>query len=109
MKIFKGLFNVFGGGLLAASSNIDFNPVLQPVLDILNAILWPAIALIGAVGTIYCVVLGVKLAKNDEAGSREKAKKDLVGAIIGFAAIFVLILGLKILMPILQEWVQSQL
>ena len=66
------------------------------------------IALIGTNGTIYCVVLGVKLAKSDEAGSREKAKKDLIGAIIGFVSIFVLILGLKILMPILQDWVSSQ-
>ena len=78
-------------------------------MEVLNAILWPAIALVGAIGTIYCIVLGVKLAKSDEAGSREKAKKDLIGAIIGFVAIFVLILGLKILMPILQDWVSTQI
>ena len=54
-------------------------------------------------------MLGVKLAKADEAGSREKAKKDLIGAIIGFVVIFVLIAGLKILMPILQDWVGSQI
>lgn len=88
---------------------IDFNPVLEPVLEVLDAILWPLIALIGAVGMIYCIVLGVKLAKADEAGSREKAKKDLIGAIIGFVSIFVLILGLKILMPILQDWVSTQI
>ena len=87
---------------------INFSPVLEPVMEVLNAILWPLIALIGAIGTIYCIVLGVKLAKSDEAGSREKAKKDLIGAIIGFVSIFVLILGLKILMPILQDWVSSQ-
>ena len=57
---------------------VDFNPVLAPVLEVFNAILWPAIALVGSIGTIYCVILGVKLAKSDEAGSREKAKKDLI-------------------------------
>ena len=82
---------------------IDFNPILAPVLEVLNAILWPAI------GTIYCIILGVKLAKADEAGSREKAKKDLIGAIIGFVVIFVLIVGLKIAMPILQDWVGTQI
>ena len=87
---------------------VDFNPVLAPVLEVFNAILWPAIALVGSIGTIYCVILGVKLAKSDEAGSREKAKKDLIGAIIGFASIFVLIVALKIAMTILQEWVGSQ-
>ena len=95
----------FYSGLMA----IDFNPILQPVLEILNAILWPAIALVGALGTVYCIVLGVKLAKSDEAGSREKAKKDLIGAIVGFVIIFVLIVGLKIAMPILQDWVGTQI
>lgn len=88
---------------------VDFSPVIAPILEILNAILWPAIALVGAIGTIYCIVLGVKLAKSDEQNSREKAKKDLVGAIVGFVAIFVLIVSLKISLPILQNWVQSQI
>lgn len=47
--------------------------------------------------------------ESDEAGSREKAKKDLIGAIIGFVVIFVLIVGLKVLMPILQDWVSTQI
>lgn len=88
---------------------VDFNPILAPVLEVINAILWPAIGLVGSLGTIYCIVLGVKLAKSDEAGSREKAKKDLIGAIIGFAVIFVLIVSLKIAMPILQDWVSTQI
>ena len=88
---------------------IDFNPIIAPVLEVINAILWPAIGLVGSLGTIYCIILGVKLAKADEAGSREKAKKDLIGAIIGFVVIFVLIIGLKIAMPILQDWVQTQI
>lgn len=90
-------------------AGIDLNPIIAPVLEVLNAVLWPAIGLIGAVGTIYCIVLGVRLAKSDEAGSREKAKKDLIGAIIGFVIIFVLIVGLKIAMPILQDWVSTQI
>ena len=92
--------------LLAA---VDFAPVIAPILEVLNAILWPAIAIVGAVGTIYCIVLGVKLAKSDEQNSREKAKKDLIVAIIGFVAIFVLIVALKVSLPILQDWVQTQI
>ncbi len=89
--------------------SVDFNPVVEPILEILDAILWPAIAVVVAVGTIYCIVLGVKISKCDEQNSREKAKKDLIGAIIGFVIIFVLILSLKILVPILEEWVKSQM
>lgn len=89
--------------------SVDLNPIIQPILEILDAILWPAIAIVVAVGTIYCIVLGVKIAKSDEQNSREKAKKDLIGAIIGFAIIFVLIVALKIAVPILEEWVKSQI
>lgn len=92
--------------LLAA---VDFAPVIAPILEVLNAILWPAIAIVGAVGSIYCIVLGIKLAKSDEQNSREKAKKDLIGAVVGFVVIFVLIVTLKLLMPILQNWVQTQI
>lgn len=87
---------------------INFTPIIQPVLDVLSAILWPSIALVGAVGTIYCIVLGLRIAKSDDQQHREKAKRDLIGAIIGFVLIFVLIVSLKIAMPILQSWVQSQ-
>ena len=89
-------------------ASVDFAPVIGPVLDVLNAILWPAIAIVGSVGTIYCIFLGVKIAKSDEQNSREKAKKDLIGAAIGFLIIFVLIVGLRILMPIMQDWVRMQ-
>lgn len=88
---------------------IDFYPIVSPILEVLNAILWPAIAIVVAVGTIYCIVLGIKIAKCDEQNSREKAKKDLIGAIIGFVVIFVLIVALKIAVPILEQWVKSQI
>ena len=65
-------------------TDVDFHPVIQPILEILDAMLWPAIAIVVAVGTIYCIFLGVKISKADEQNSREKAKKDLIGAVIGF-------------------------
>lgn len=62
-----------------------------------------------AVGTIYCIFLGVKISKADEQNSGEKAKKDLVGAVIGSLLIFALILALKISVPILEDWVKLQM
>jgi hypothetical protein len=90
-------------------SDVNFYPVVEPILEILDAILWPAIAVVVAVGSIYCIFLGVKIAKSDEQNSREKAKKDLLGAIVGFVIIFVLILALKIAVPILENWVKAQM
>lgn len=94
---------------MLAAASVDFAPIIAPVIDVLNALLWPCIAIVGAVGMIYCIFLGVKLAKSDEQNSREKAKKDLIGAIIGFLIIFILIVGLKIAMPILETWVKTQI
>jgi len=90
-------------------SDVNLYPVIEPVLEILDAILWPAIAVTVGVGSIYCIFLGVKIAKSDEQNSREKAKKDLVGAVVGFLVIFVLILALKIAVPILENWVKAQM
>ena len=52
---------------------------------------------------------GIKIAKSDEQNSRENAKKDLIGAIVGFLIIFILMVALEIAMPILEEWVKSQI
>lgn len=98
--------SIFQSIMLAAP---NFNPIIQPVLDVINAILWPLIAIVGSIGTIYCVFLGIKIAKSDEQNSREKAKKDLLGAVIGFGLIFILIVALKLAMPILQDWVKTQI
>ena len=82
-----------------------FEPVANPIVDLITSILGPLLAIVGAAGTIYCVVLGVKYAKAEEPQDREKAKGALKNAIIGFVLIFVLILALRLLMPSLIEWV----
>lgn len=87
---------------------VDFNPVTQPIIQILSAILWPAVGVIGAIGTIYSIVLGVRLAKAEDPQSREIAKKNLIGAVIGFLLIFVLIVTVRLTLPILQDWVTMQ-
>lgn len=63
----KNVINAFGGSILP--------PIIAPVLEVLNALLWPCIAIVGAVGTIYCIFLGIKIAKSDEQNSREKQRK----------------------------------
>ena len=81
-----------------------FENVANPVVDLIYSLLGPLLAIVGAAGTIYCVVLGVKYAKAEEPQDREKAKSALKNAIIGFVLIFVLILALRILMPAMIEW-----
>ena len=61
------------------------------------------------VGTIYCIFLGVKFSKADEQNSGEKAKKYLIGTVIGSLLIFVLMLALNIAVPILEDLVKYQM
>ena len=82
-----------------------FDSVVAPIVNLLNSILTPMLAIVGAVGALYCVILGVKYAKAEEPQDREKAKGALKNAKIGFVLIFVLILALKLLMPIMKQWV----
>ena len=91
----------------AATTGTNFDSITTPIVDLINSLLTPVLAIVGAVGTLYCVVLGVKYAKAEEPQDREKAKGHLKSAIIGFVLIFVLMLALKLSMPILQDWVAS--
>ena len=47
----------------------------KPVVELLNMALTPALGIVGALGAIYCIFLGAKLAKAEEPQDREKAKR----------------------------------
>ena len=90
----------------SGTGTTDFDPITKPIVELIDSLLGPALAIVGAVGSLYCVVLGVKYAKAEEPQDREKAKSHLKNAIIGFVLIFVLMLALKLGTPILQDWVR---
>ena len=90
----------------ASTTGTNFDSITTPVVELIESLLGPALAIVGAVGSLYCVVLGVKYAKAEEPQDREKAKSHLKNAIIGFVLIFVLMLALKLGTPILQDWVR---
>ena len=91
----------------AAGTETNFDSITNPIVDLINSLLTPALAIVGAIGSLYCVVLGVKYAKAEEPQDREKAKGHLKSAIIGFVLIFVPMLALKLAMPIMQNWVAN--
>ena len=81
--------------------------IVQPIADLIQEFLAPMLLIVGAVGTLYCVLLGVKYARAEEPQDREKAKAHLKGAIIGFVLIFVLIVLLRFLLPYLTNWAET--
>ena len=82
----------------------DMNSIVQPILDICQTLVPIMLAVVGAVGALWCILLGVKYAKADDPQEHEKAKKGLVNAIVGFVLIFVLLIMLNIGTEIFTEW-----
>jgi heme O synthase-like polyprenyltransferase len=89
----------------AAAKGADLSGVAAPIVALINGLMGPALALVTAIGSLYCVLLGVKFAKAEEPQEREKAKSHLKSAIIGFVLIFVLILALNLAKDPLTKWV----
>ena len=82
----------------------DLNSIIQPVVLLCNSLVPIMLAVVGAVGALWCILLGVKYAKADDPQEHEKAKKGLVNAIIGFVLIFVLLIMLNIGTNVLTNW-----
>ncbi len=91
----------------AAEASEAMNDITSPIIGLLNSALNPLIAVVVAIGAIYCVFLGAKLAKAEEPQEREKAKQHLKNAIIGFILIFVLIVALRVGVGPLTEWIST--
>ncbi|MCQ2400106.1 MAG: pilin [Clostridia bacterium] len=90
-------------------SQSDADKIVKPIITLINNLLPAVIGVIGAVGLLYCIILGVKYAKADDPQEHEKAKKGLKNAIVGFVLIFVLMIILSIALPILKTWMLSQI
>ena len=86
------------------AAEADLQSVVTPIVSLLNSLVGPLLAVVGAVGALYCILLGVKYARAEEPQDREKAKQHLKGAIIGFGLIFVLLVVLNLLMPVMSQW-----
>ena len=84
-----------------------FDNAAQPLVQLFNSILTPLILVVGALGAIWCVLLGVKLAKADEPQEREKAKMALKNAIVGYILIFVLVVVLRLTIKPLADWMST--
>ena len=95
--------NFLQGAMILSAKNY-FDSAAAPIVDLINSILTPLITVVGALGAIWCVLLGVKLAKADEPQEREKAKMALKNAIVGYLLIFILIVVLRLTIGPLSQW-----
>ena len=70
--------------------------IVDPILNILQALLVPLLIIVGTAGSIYAVILGVNFARAETADKREEAKKRMVNAIIGLVVMVFLLVILQL-------------
>ena len=73
--------------------------VLDTVFNVLSIVLWVILGIVGAVGAIYAIWLGIKLAKAEDQGKRDEAKKHLIAVAIAVGVTVVLILFFNTFLP----------
>ena len=76
----------------ASENTKGLSTLAEQIFEYASYILIPIMIVVGVAGIFYGVYLGVNLAKADSADKRQEAKARMVNAIIGFVAIFVIVL-----------------
>ena len=85
----------------------QINKIVAPIIEICDVLVPVLLSVVGALGALYCILLGVKYAKADDPQEHEKAKNGLKNAIVGFVLIFVLLIMLKVGINIFSDWLAS--
>jgi hypothetical protein len=93
--------------LINAISVDEINKIVEPIIEICEVLVPVLLSVVGALGALYCILLGIKYAKADDPQEHEKAKNGLKHAIIGFVLIFVLLIMLKVGINVFSEWLAS--
>lgn len=96
------------GGMLLETATDDItgvtNEVLQAVINYINWIFSGILGVAAAVAMIYAIVVGVRMARANNAEEREEAKKKVIYTVIGIAVAIALIILIQILLPKITEW-----
>ena len=61
------------------------------VVETITSVLVPILAIVGAAGIIWAIVLGINMARADSAEKREETKKRLISLIVGIVIMIALV------------------
>ena len=79
---------------------------LKTIVQVIENVLWPILIVVATIGTIYAIYLGINMAKAEETGKRDEAKKHIIAVVTAMAITVVLILAINlIVIPNIPNWV----
>ena len=92
--------------MLKSTMNLAYNFTgswawVNNLFNILNPILYVIMAIAGAAGAVYAIILGVNLARAEDQSKRDEAKKRLITVLIAVAITIALVLFFTQLLPII--------
>lgn len=73
--------------------------IFQETFRIIETVLWVIMAIVGALGAIYAIYLGVQLARAEDQGKRDDAKKHLITVCIAIGVTIALIVVFNVAVP----------
>ena len=79
----------------------SYKNLLTNVFNIIGIVLWVVLGLVAAIGAVYAIYLGVRLARADEQGKRDDAKKHLITVCIAVGVTIALIVFFNTLLPMI--------
>ena len=93
----------FVSNLLGWSGFVKPYDWMNDVFGTISIVLYIIMGLVGAAGAVYAIYLGVQLARADEQGKRDDAKKHLITVLIAVAVTIVLVLFFNELLPLIAD------
>ena len=79
------------------------NTVTEKVTAAIESLLTPALIIAATAGLLYAVYLGIVMAKAEEAGKRDEAKKRVINVVVALVTVVVLILLLKLFINLVRS------
>lgn len=73
--------------------------ILAKAFEIIEIVLWVVMAIVGALGAIYAIYLGVQLARAEDQGKRDDAKKHLITVCIAVGVTIALVVVFNVAVP----------
>lgn len=80
---------------------------LGRILDFINDALPFILVAVATVGIIYAIILGVNMAKAEDASKREEAKKRIINFVIAIVVTIVLISVMYLVINQLPNWIEG--
>ena len=112
--MFFKLANMFmrGAAFLGADTDNDIvsgaEYISENVVNTITSVLVPILAIVGAAGIIWAIVLGINMARAESAEKREESKKRLISLIVGIVIMVALIVFFLVgFEPLINEFTKN--